>query len=175
MIAGDFNLILEAADKNNANLNRRNMGRFRRFVDQLLLKDVYLHGRRYTWGNERATPTMEKLDRILVTVEWETMFPYCFLQPLSSGISDHCPLLLSTNAATHIKRRFHFEAWWKKLPGYLDAVSTAWTCPLQCSDPFTVMDVKLKRTARELQSWSQPNRGADQVATATGKNDCAVA
>jgi hypothetical protein len=82
MIAGDFNLILEAADKNNANLNRRNMGRFRRFVDQLLLKDVYLHGRRYTWGNERATPTMEKLDRILVTVEWETMFPYCFLQPL---------------------------------------------------------------------------------------------
>ncbi|XP_072150088.1 uncharacterized protein [Setaria viridis] len=159
MIAGDFNLILEMADKNNTNINRRNMGRFRRFVDELLLKDIYLHGRRYTWSNERSTPTMEKLDQVLVTVDWEERFPFCFLQPLSSGISDHCPLLLSTNAATNAKRRFHFEAWWLKLPGYIDVVSSAWTCPSTISDPFTQLDVKLKNTARALQSWSHRNVG----------------
>ena len=53
MIAGDFNLILDATDKNNLNLNRRNMGRFRRFVDEMELKDVPLHGRYFTWSNER--------------------------------------------------------------------------------------------------------------------------
>lgn len=47
-IAGDFNLLLHATDKNKTNINRRNMGRFRRFVDELQLKDQPLHGRRYT-------------------------------------------------------------------------------------------------------------------------------
>jgi hypothetical protein len=34
-IAGDFNLILDAADKNNAMLNRRMMGSFRRLLNDL--------------------------------------------------------------------------------------------------------------------------------------------
>lgn len=104
MIAGDFNLILDAADKNNHRINRRNLGRFRRFVDEMELKDIFLHGRRYTWSNERENPTLEKLDRILVTVNWELRFPYCFLQALSSDMSDHCPLHLATNATFHVKR-----------------------------------------------------------------------
>jgi len=70
MIAGDFNLILDATDKNNLNLKRRNMGRFRRFVDEMELKDVPLHGRYFTWSNERENATLEKLDRVLVTVDW---------------------------------------------------------------------------------------------------------
>jgi hypothetical protein len=31
-VAGDFNLIVDAADKNNANLNRRMMGKFRHLL-----------------------------------------------------------------------------------------------------------------------------------------------
>jgi hypothetical protein len=31
LVAGDFNLIYQAANKNNANLDRAMMGRFRRF------------------------------------------------------------------------------------------------------------------------------------------------
>jgi len=95
MIAGDFNLILDATDKNNLNLNRRNMGRFRRFVDEMELKDVPLHGRYFTWSNERENATLEKLDRVLVMVDWELLYPACFLQALSSDMSDHCPLHLT--------------------------------------------------------------------------------
>jgi exonuclease III len=52
MLCGDFNLIYRAEDKNNGNLNRRMMGKFRRLLNDLLLKEVYLNGRRYTWLNE---------------------------------------------------------------------------------------------------------------------------
>lgn len=112
MIAGDFNLILDASDKNNLNLNRRNMGRFRRFVDEMELKEVHMLGRRYTWSNGWARLTLEKLDRVLVTVEWETLHPFCLLQALSSDMSDHAPLHLATNGAHRPKRRFHFENFW---------------------------------------------------------------
>jgi hypothetical protein len=39
-VAGDFNLIVDAADKNNANLNRCMMGKFRRLLSELDLKEI---------------------------------------------------------------------------------------------------------------------------------------
>lgn len=155
MNVGDFNLILCASDKSNDYLNRRNMGRFRRFVNELQLKDVYLHGRRYTWSNERACPTLEKLDRILVTVDWELNYPGCLLQALASGMSDHCTLLLATNANFSAKRRFHFENWWIKMPGFEEALQKVWTCSELVTDPFTRLDAMLRNTAKELQSLEE--------------------
>jgi hypothetical protein len=53
LLVGDFNLIYQAADKNDANLDRAMMGRFRRFLDDSDLKEILLLGRKYTWSNER--------------------------------------------------------------------------------------------------------------------------
>lgn len=69
MITGDFNLLLDTTDKSNANVNRRNISPFRRFIDVEELKDIHLHGRRYTWSNERTNPTLENLDRFLVSID----------------------------------------------------------------------------------------------------------
>lgn len=68
-VLGDFNLILDEADKNNDNINRRNMSRFRQAVADLELLDVHLHGKRYTWSNERRSPTLVRLDRALVSLD----------------------------------------------------------------------------------------------------------
>uniref|UniRef100_A0A452Z0F7 Endonuclease/exonuclease/phosphatase domain-containing protein n=1 Tax=Aegilops tauschii subsp. strangulata TaxID=200361 RepID=A0A452Z0F7_AEGTS len=54
MLCGDFNLIYRDEDKN----NHRMMGRFRRVLNDLALKEVYLSGRRYTWSNEQSPPTL---------------------------------------------------------------------------------------------------------------------
>ena len=69
-IIGDFNLILEEEDKNNARVNRRMMRAFRDTVATLQLLDIHLHGRRYTWSNERQSPTLVRLDRVLVSLDW---------------------------------------------------------------------------------------------------------
>ena len=44
----DFNVIYKDEDKNNANFNRVVMGRFRRFINDLVLKEILLHGRKFT-------------------------------------------------------------------------------------------------------------------------------
>lgn len=126
MVAGNFNLILEATDKSNTNISRRNMGRFRRFVNEAELKDIHLHGRSFTWSNERDRPTLEKLDQVLVTVDWEIQAPNCFLQALATTMSDHYPLLLSTNAGLQGKPRYHFEKHWTKMPDFLQVVERGW-------------------------------------------------
>jgi hypothetical protein len=108
-VVGDFNLLLDPADKNNALLNRCSMERFRRLLNDQELKVQPLVGWRYTWSNERRTPTMEKLDRWF-SVDWDANHPECLLQVLLSSISDHCPIMMSTNFSMHRKARFHFQS-----------------------------------------------------------------
>lgn len=50
---GDFNLICQAADKSNSRINRRMMNAFRRFISDMELKDLYLHGQSFTLSNEQ--------------------------------------------------------------------------------------------------------------------------
>lgn len=153
MIAGDFNLLLDYADKSNDNINRRNMGPFRRFVDETEMKDVLLHRRSFTWSNERMHPTLGKLDSILVSVDMELAFPNCSLQALSIDCSDHAPLLLSVDVTTQSKRHFHFEKFWIKLPDYLQAVQRGWTYSVSDRQPLRRLDALLRNIPRELQSW----------------------
>jgi len=70
MLAGDFDM----EDKNNENINRAMMGRFRHFVNDLELKEIPLLGRRYTWSNERDSPMLVKLDQVLCTNDWEEIY-----------------------------------------------------------------------------------------------------
>ena len=66
MVAGDFNLIYREEDKNNANLNRAMMGRFRRALDDLALKELPLIGRKFTWSGGGNSPTLSRLDQVFL-------------------------------------------------------------------------------------------------------------
>lgn len=154
MLLGNFNLIYRSQDKNNERLNRRLMGQFRRFLTQAALKEVHLIRRLYTWSNERQHLTLERIDRVFVSAEWQLLFPHSDLHPVASLCSDHAPLLLRTDNTFRYKKRFHFKSIWTKFSGFLDIIHRAWHCPLNNADPFRRMDWLLHNTARTLQSWS---------------------
>jgi len=117
-VLGDFNLITNAEDKNNGILNRAMMGRFRRLINELELKELPLQGRKFTWSNQQESPTLVKLDRVFCSSEWENLFPNCLLQSGASDGSDHCPLLLGLHDVQPRKARFHFKSFWCKLEGF---------------------------------------------------------
>ena len=155
-MAGDFNLIAEAKDKSNANINRGLLNAFRRFIDDAELQDLYLHGHRYTWSNEQLNVTMVRLDHVLVSEEWAYQHPSSLLEALSSVASDHCPLLLNCNNSFRPCRRFRFENCWTKLEGFETGVQSAWNTPVNAyeNDPILKLHIKLSRTAKALKSWS---------------------
>lgn len=47
------------------------------------------------WSNNQLTPTLEKVDRILMNKEWEDLFPKVMVKKLPREVSDHNPLILS--------------------------------------------------------------------------------
>jgi hypothetical protein len=164
-LAGDFNMILDARDKSNANLNRRAMASFRAAINDVELKEACLLGRRYTWSNERNQPTLVRIDRWFGSVEWDELCPNATLTALSSSLSDHCPILMSTAIVFGSKRRFRFERFWTKLEGFADAVVASWGSGPPVADPLQRLDRKLRKLARDLQRWSQKRVGSirDQI------------
>lgn len=55
VVAGDFNLIYKDEDKNNSNLNRAMMGRFRRWINDMAVTELPLHGRKFTWSSSTSS------------------------------------------------------------------------------------------------------------------------
>ena len=92
LVAGDFNLLAKREDKRNALVNRRMLARFQAKLNQLELKELYLHGRRYTWSYERRNATLEMIDHIYVSNESDEAYPTCFLSALGIAVSEHSPL-----------------------------------------------------------------------------------
>ena len=173
LVWGDFNLIYQAADKNNTRLNRRMMSSFRHFLDEVELQEIRLRGRLYTWSNERDFPTLEHLDRVFASEDWVSDFPDHDLAALATECSDHAPLLLKTDCSLPHCKRFRFENFWPKCDGFLQVVEEAWNAPYPWShddvDAFRCLDFKFRNTAKALKSWSAKHIGSVRLQLAIAK------
>jgi exonuclease III len=89
LIGGDFNILRSPLKKNNNNYNGRWPFLFNAVIDGLNLRELKMSGRKYTWANARDNPTYEKLDRILMSMEWEQKFPLSTVVAITREISDH--------------------------------------------------------------------------------------
>lgn len=123
-----------------------------------------LLGRRFTWSNEREQTTLTRIDKLLFTVDWEILFPQYHLSPVSTAISDHCPLVMKKMELRKCKA-FRFESFWLGLQGLDEIVSDAWRKPLQTSDPIRIFHAKLSRTAAALKKWNKDMRKKASLAT----------
>lgn len=155
MINGDFNVIYEACDKNNLNLNRRVMGRFRVALDTARLREIKCKNRHFTWTNEHEDPTMVSIDKVFCNLEWEAQFPNYMLMAALMACSNHCPLVLANTAAPRQKPVFCFESFWPRFPCFQEMVQRAWQRPVNHSCPIARIKVKMRRTAADLKIWAK--------------------
>jgi endonuclease/exonuclease/phosphatase family metal-dependent hydrolase len=111
LMGGDYNILRHSSEKNNDHYHTRWTFLFNVVIDGLNLMELQMSGRKYTWANNLATPTFEKLDRILITIEWEEKFPLSLVHALTREVSDHTPLLLNSGESSHMSTQpmFKFE------------------------------------------------------------------
>lgn len=152
---GDFNVIYEARDKNNLNLNRRIMGRFRMAINAAALREIRCKNRRFTWSNERESPTLVSIDKFFANTEWEALFPSYMLTAASSSCSDHCPLVLASMTAPPTRARFRFGGFWPRFPHFRETVQRAWQRPVNQTCAFARIKTKMERVAKDLKLWSK--------------------
>lgn len=115
--------------------------------------------RRFTWSNEQASPMIEQIDRAFGNPAWDHLFSDYLLHPLSSLITDHRPLMLSTEERGKPPRRFRFQNFWPFLYSYKDVVIEAWSQQVAIVDSVKILLCKMQNMARALTAWSSSNIG----------------
>lgn len=84
--------------------------------------------RKYMWANSLKYPTFERLDRVLISTDWERYFPLATIVALSREISNHTPLLLNTGGDERKNQQplFKFKLGWLLKQGFIDTVLEVW-------------------------------------------------
>ncbi len=133
-VLGDFNVPISCSDKNGPPSSSVDILNFISVVADTGLIDLPLLNKSFTWSNGRRTPTLECLDRALVSQSWLIFFPRSSLRALPRPRSDHTPLLLMASSFVSSSSIFRFESYWLRYPTSSEVVSKAWAAGLEVKE-----------------------------------------
>lgn len=88
IVGGDFNIIRFSHDKNKGGRVCRHTNTFNAIIHAYELREITMNGGKYTWSNNQTIPTLEKLDRVLMSKDWEDIFPNAVINKLPREVSD---------------------------------------------------------------------------------------
>ena len=119
-VGGDFNKVLFPNERARDGRLSNSMRRFSDILYDLDLRDLPLQGGPYTWRGGLNGSSMSRLDRFLVTVDWESHCNKVIQRCLPRPVSDHFPILLDTDGVRTRPVPFRFELMWLKFEGFKD-------------------------------------------------------
>lgn len=96
------------------------------FVDKFALADLPLVVNDYTWARGWANLSLRKLDRFLVSSEWEEKYASSSNCSLPNTCSDPCPILLDYVTVILGPRPFQFELMWLEDGTLLPLLKELW-------------------------------------------------
>lgn len=79
------------------------MEKFSKFIEDLNLIDLLLEGGSYTWSSGTNQPLMSRIDRALVTPDWEEHYLDVIQRISPCPILDHSPILLKARGMAREK------------------------------------------------------------------------
>jgi hypothetical protein len=135
---------------------------FNSVINVCELREIEISGGQYTRTNNQAVPTLEKLDRFLISREWELLFPLTTVHKLIREISDHNPIILDTMEGREKQaREFRFEKRWLKEEDFITRVARIWSQPVRAKDSLAFFQQKLKNVKKVLKGWGANIIGRD--------------
>ena len=108
-VGGDFNAILYPEERSKGGRIDNSMRRFFDILNDLGLRDLLLQGGPYTWRGGLNGKSKSRLDRFVVSADWESRCCKVMQSCLPRPVFDHCPILLDSDGVRTGPSPFRFE------------------------------------------------------------------
>jgi hypothetical protein len=151
-IGGDFNVTRFPNGRSGEARFCPAMMEFSDFVSEQGLMDLPLVGGSLTWSN---TSSWSRIDRFLVSPDWEAKYPGLFQKRMHRLCSDHFPILLDCGGLKGGVRPFKFENMRLKADGFVDLVRQWWSSYSFQGTPSYILTQKLKALKADLKKWKE--------------------
>ncbi|XP_026428766.1 uncharacterized protein LOC113324683 [Papaver somniferum] len=116
-------------------------------------------GASYTWMNNQVQSIRRRIDRVLVSPDWECQFPNVIQQALARPCSDHSPLALICDCVKGGPSPFHCETFWYAHPDFFTFIQNAWSSfNVTCNAGF-VFCKKIQLLKPLLKDWAKQEFG----------------
>ena len=102
---------------------------------------------------------MSRIDRALVSLDWEDHFGNISQRVLSRVIFYHCPLLLEACGFCKGRCAFKFEKMWLKAKGFVERVQQWWNGYCFVGSHSFILAQKLKALKVDLKKWNREEFG----------------
>ena len=123
---------------------------FSEFIEELNLIDLPLERGSYTWSSDLDQRLMYRIDRALVSHDWEDHYPVVIQRVLPRPILDHFPILVEAGGILRGKSSFRFENMWLKMGGFTDRVHSWWNRYSFLGTPSFVLAKKLRALKEDI-------------------------
>ena len=154
-IGGDFNASIFPSESNRGGRFTQAMRHFAFVLDDLGVRDLPLQGGPFAWSGGNNGQAMSRIDRFLVSGDWESYFLRVTQSTLLRQVLDHFPILLDGGGITPGPSPFRFENMWMKAEGFKDLLKGWWQgLSLKGSASF-IQAEKLKGLKGELKVWNK--------------------
>ena len=145
LIGGDFNILRYMNERNKPGGSFKYSDTFNSLINFYELREIIMSGGLYTWSNNQDNPTLEKLDRILVSNGWADLYPQVLVRKLPREVSDHNPLIISSGISKKpFQIQFRFELSWVSHPKFKNEVARIWGKPCNAKSALDRIQQKLK-------------------------------
>ncbi|XP_026419559.1 uncharacterized protein LOC113315502 [Papaver somniferum] len=155
VIEGDFNVIRRCEEKNGMERRTKSMKKFSSFISIHSLIDLPLKGSKYTWTNGRAAPILSRIDRILISPDFEAKYHFVSQLAKTRPASDHIPIILDLADPSWGPYLFRMELMWFEHPDFMDSLKRWWSSFNFTGTPSSVMWNKLQALKTKLKEWNK--------------------
>ncbi|WMV58070.1 hypothetical protein MTR67_051455 [Solanum verrucosum] len=158
-VCGDFNEARYVLEKRNCIRRTIGMREFSDLIKDLNLVDLQLENAKFTWFKGDNHLIASRIDRVLVSQEWDDAFSNLKQYTIHRIVSDHSPITLQGGSRKKSKSYFKFENWLLGTEGFIDSVRIWWNSIDYIRRPDYILASKLKALKHKLKEWSRSEPG----------------
>lgn len=155
VIGGDFNVCRFEAKRYNCNRRTKAMRNFSEIISDLQLINLSLLVAQYTWSRGENNLQASRIDRFLISTEWNESFKSIKQLAMPRPISDHKPLMLESGDWSSTLSYFMFENMLLQQEGFMDMVKEWWQGYVISGNPDFILVQKLGNLKKDISKWNK--------------------